>query len=63
MMERNRVLIDFSSVVLAVYNGESRGGTAATVRYARKQGRAIIFIDPLTQAVTYENYAPRPARP
>ena len=63
MMERNRALILYSSMVLAVYNGEQRGGTAATVRYARKQGRAIILVDPLTLAVTYENNAPGPARP
>ena len=30
------------------YNGERRGGTAATVRYARKLGRRIIILNPIT---------------
>lgn len=37
-----------AGILLAVYNGERRGGTAATVRYAQKAGREIIMIDPLT---------------
>lgn len=62
MMARNRALIDYSNALLAVYNGEQRDGTAATVRYARKLGRSIILIDPLTLTVTYENYSPEPAQ-
>ena len=38
--------------LLAVYNGERRGGTAATVRYARKLGRGIIILNPITLEVT-----------
>ena len=48
MLERDRFLVSYASVVLAVYNGEKRGGTAATVRYARKLGRELIVIDPST---------------
>lgn len=36
MLERNRFLVEHSDILLAVYNGERRGGTAATIRYARK---------------------------
>ena len=54
MLERDRFLISYASVVLAVYNGEKRGGTAATVRYARKLGRELIIIDPATLAVVHE---------
>ena len=36
MLERNRFLADHSDLLLAVYNGERRGGTAATIRYAQK---------------------------
>lgn len=36
MLERNRLLVDSASILLAVYNGEYRGGTAATIRYAQK---------------------------
>ena len=54
MLERDRFLVSYASVVLAVYNGEKRGGTAATVRYARKLGRELIIIDPSTLTVTRE---------
>ena len=49
MLARNRRLVDQAGILLAVYNGERRGGTAATVRYAQKAGREIIMIDPLSQ--------------
>lgn len=49
MLERNRRLVDSAAFLLAVYNGEKRGGTAATVRYAQKVGRKIIVIDPITR--------------
>ena len=56
MLERNRFLVDHAAVLLAVYNGERRGGTAATVRYARKKNREIWTIDPNTpQTVCHEN--------
>lgn len=51
MLARNRRLVDQAGILLAVYNGERRGGTAATVRYARKAGREIIMIDPLAQTL------------
>ena len=54
MLARNRRLVDQAGILLAVYNGERRGGTAATVRYARKAGREIIMIDPFTQALAQQ---------
>lgn len=54
MLERNRFLVDHAQILLAVYNGEYRGGTAATVRYGRKLGRELIVIDPLTRQITHE---------
>ena len=53
MLERNRFMTDFAAVLLAVYNGERRGGTAATVRYAKRHGRELFIIDPVTCAVTH----------
>ena len=53
MLERDRFLVSYASVILAVYNGERRGGTAATVRYARKLGRELIVIDPSTLTVAH----------
>ena len=46
MLERNRYLVDHTACLLAVYNGEWRGGTAMTVRYARKLGRELIVLNP-----------------
>ena len=54
MLERDRFLVSYASVVLAAYNGERRGGTAATVRYARKLGRELIVIDPVSLTVNHE---------
>ena len=51
MIDRNHRLVEAAGVLLAVYNGERRGGTAATVRYARKLGRGIIILDPVTLEV------------
>ena len=44
MLERNRWLVEHSSILLAVYNGSFRSGTGATVRYARQLGRNIYII-------------------
>ena len=57
MLDRNRFLVEHAAILLAVYNGEWRGGTAATTRYARKLGRKIIMIDPETLHVTHEGPA------
>ncbi len=51
MLKRNRYLVDHASCLLAVYNGEWRGGTAMTVRYARKLERKIIVLNPLSCAL------------
>jgi len=46
MLKRNRYLADHAACLLAVYNGEQRGGTAMTARYAKKLGREIIILNP-----------------
>ncbi len=46
MLKRNRYLVDHAACLLAVYDGEWRGGTAMTVRYARKLGREVIALNP-----------------
>jgi len=58
MIDRNHRLVDSAGLLLAVYNGVRRSGTGATVAYARKMGREIIVIDPITQHVTREGNAP-----
>lgn len=47
MLDQNRRLVNPAGVLLAVYNGERRGGTAATVSYARKVGCQIVIFDPI----------------
>lgn len=51
MLRRNRYLVDHAAHLLAVYNGEPRGGTAMTVRYARKLGREVTVLDPAARRV------------
>lgn len=55
MLERNRWLVDQASILLAVYNGTYRSGTAMTVRYARKLGRDIIIINPVSRQVSCQS--------
>lgn len=51
LLDRNRYMVDRAGSLLAVYNGEYRGGTAATIRYAQKLSRKIIIMDPATGRV------------
>ncbi len=48
MLDRNHRLVEAAGSLLAVYNGERRGGTAATIRYARKLQRKIVILDPVS---------------
>ena len=45
MLDRNHRLVEAAGSLLAVYNGERRGGTAATVRYARKLNREVLVLN------------------
>ena len=62
MLDRNHYLVDHTAYLLAVYSGVRRSGTGATVNYARKLGREIIIIDPITRQVTLENQPPSPPK-
>ena len=48
MLERNKYMVDHADCLLAVYNGEYHGGTAATVRYAQRLGRKTFILNPHT---------------
>ena len=61
MLDRNRFMVEHASALLAVYNGVRRSGTGATVNYARKMGREIIVIDPITRLISHGESAPSPA--
>ncbi len=49
MQKRNRYMVDNSDILIAVWNGEERGGTWDTIKYARRQNKKIIYI------MLYEN--------
>lgn len=51
MFERDRRMVDGAAYLLAVYDGVPSGGTAYTVRYARKNKHGVIAIHPDTLAV------------
>lgn len=53
MLERNRWLVEHSSILLTVYNGVFRSGTGATIRYARQLGRNIYILNPITRKIIY----------
>ena len=46
MQRRNRYMVDRSGMILAVYNGEPRGGTAQTLAYALKKGLRTEILEP-----------------
>ena len=46
MFQRNRYLAENADVLLAVYNGCKKGGTAYTVKYAKSMGKEVRIIDP-----------------
>lgn len=52
MIDRNHCLVEAADLLLAVFNGVWRSGTGSTVNYARKMGRKIIVIDPITRQIT-----------
>lgn len=52
MLNRNRYMVDHSSILLAVYNGAYRSGTGMTIRYAKEKQHKIILIDPTSRNVS-----------
>lgn len=57
MLEWNHFMVDHADMLLAVCDNTTvrRGGTAATVRYARKMGKKIILLNPLFLEIICEN--------
>ena len=55
LIDRNHRLVEAAGLLLAVFNGVRRSGTGATVNYARKLGREIIIIDPISRKVSRTN--------
>lgn len=46
MQKRNEYLVDRVDALIALYNGDEKGGTANCVRYAKNKGVEIILINP-----------------
>ena len=44
MFQRNAYMVDCADKVLAVWNGEEKGGTWQTIKYARKKDKPLEFI-------------------
>ena len=44
MHQRNRKMVDMSSVVICFFDGGDKGGTASTVKYAEKKGIDLINV-------------------
>lgn len=51
---RDRKIVEDSDELFAVWDGRDKGGTAATVKYARKVGKKISVLDPETGVVRVE---------
>ena len=44
MQKRNRYMVDKADIVLAVWNGEEKGGTWDTIKYARSKNKTIRYL-------------------
>jgi uncharacterized phage-like protein YoqJ len=53
MIDRNHRLVEAAGCLLAVFNGVKRSGTGATLNYARKLGREILIIEPVSLAISH----------
>ena len=53
MIARNHRLVEAAGRLLAVFNGVKRSGTGATLNYARKLGREILIIEPVSLAISH----------
>lgn len=49
--KRNEYMVNNSDEVLAIWNGSSKGGTAACVRYANRVNKIIHRVDPKDETV------------
>ncbi len=55
MQERNKYMVDSSSLVIALFDGNA-GGTKQTIEYAKEQGLEVIIINPQTNENLFDKY-------
>lgn len=60
---RNEYMVDRADTVIAVWTGKTSGGTYACVRYAKRQKKPIIQINPVTQEIIYPLTEPEKQQP
>ena len=46
MQKRNEYMVDSCDILIAVWNGNKKGGTYNCIKYAEKIGKRIIYINP-----------------
>lgn len=46
MQKRNQYMVDHCDVLIALYNGDPKGGTANCVHYAEQVGKRIVMVSP-----------------
>ena len=46
MEYRNRYMVDNSDIIIAVWNGDKKGGTWNCIKYAQKLKKNIIYVNP-----------------
>ncbi len=51
-LKRNEMIVDKSDIIVALYDGRTKGGTYYTIKYARKINKPIIFL----KEANSENY-------
>jgi len=45
-LRRNEIMVDQADIVYACFDGRQRGGTYATINYAKRKGKQVIVLEP-----------------
>lgn len=56
MQKRNEAMVDAASVCVAVWNGQTRGGTYNCIQYIIKSGKPLYVIDPVKHTRYWYQY-------
>lgn len=53
--KRNEYMVDYTNLVIAVWDGREKGGTWACLRYARSKHRDILIVNPYTLETRWDD--------